>query len=232
MDMSKISQNTDVEVGGKMNVSGQKCSHHMLPEAHVLRHNLLGELHLLSLLPMLDLYDSSPYSIESQAIRLKAACALSTARIKSLVWGEDALAFTHFVPTNLTALYLVVADQNVHLASTKVTNSLPYEVFAGMHERYVEYIGMYPDQPRIFPYSVYLQPTTPLDECNVDDPEMIFVHPQSQFHLDVHDDSRSISLPLFPDNIRFPTRTAFLDSMIATILDPPPAGYLANLAGR
>ena len=180
---------------------------------------------------MLHLYDSSPYSIESQAIRLKAAFALSTARIKSLVWGEDALAFIHFVPTNLTALHLVVADQDVHLASTKVTNSLPYEVFTGIHERYVEYIGMYPDQPRIFPYSVYLQPTTPLNERDVDDPEMIFVHPQSQFHLNVHDDSGSLSLLPFPDNIRFPTRTAFLDSMIATILDPP-SGRVSSKLGR
>ena len=52
-------------------------------------------------------------------------------------------------------------------------------------------------------------------------PDMIFIHPQSQFYLDINDDSRSLSLPPFPDNIRFPTRTAFLDSMIATILDPP-----------
>ena len=50
---------------------------------------------------------------------------------------------------------------------------------------------------------------------------MIFVHPQSQFCLDLQDNSRSLSLPFFPDNIRFPTRTACLDSMIATILDPP-----------
>jgi len=37
-----------------MNVSGQKCSHHMLPEAHMLHHNLLGELHFLKmgLLPL------------------------------------------------------------------------------------------------------------------------------------------------------------------------------------
>ena len=36
----------DVEVG-KVN-SQQKCSHHMLLENHVLHHNLLGELHLLT----------------------------------------------------------------------------------------------------------------------------------------------------------------------------------------
>ena len=50
---------------------------------------------------------------------------------------------------------------------------------------------------------------------------MIFVHPQSQFHLDIQDDSRSLLLPPFPDDIRFPTRTAFLDWLISTILDPP-----------
>jgi hypothetical protein len=130
---------------------------------------------------MLHLYDSSTYSIDSQTIRLKAASALSAAHIKSLVCGEDALAFVYFVPTNLSALHLVVADQDVHAASTKVTDSLPYEFFTGIHKDYNEFIGFYPDQPRIFPNSVYLQLTTPLNECDEDDPDMIFIHPQSQF---------------------------------------------------
>ena len=34
-----------VDVG--VNMSQQKCSHHMLLENHELHHNLLGELHLL-----------------------------------------------------------------------------------------------------------------------------------------------------------------------------------------
>ena len=170
---------------------------------------------------MLHFYDSSTYSIESQIIRLKAATAVSAARIKSLVWGDDALAFVYFVPTDLSALHLVVADQDVHVASNKVTDSLPYEAFTGIDINYNEFIAIYPDQPRIFFQSVYLQLTTPPNERDIDDPDMIFIHPQSQFYLDINDDSRSLSLPPFPDNIRFPTRTAFLDSMIATILDPP-----------
>jgi hypothetical protein len=70
---------------------------------------------------------------------------------------------------------------------------------------------------------VYLQVSTPLNERDVDDSDMIFIHPQSQFYLDIQDDSRSLSLAPFPDNrdIRFPTRTAFLDAMIAMMLDPP-----------
>ncbi|KAF8056561.1 hypothetical protein FPV67DRAFT_1593412 [Lyophyllum atratum] len=171
---------------------------------------------------MLHLYDSSPYSQESQEIRLKAASALSRANMKSLVWGEDALAFIHFVPAGLCDLQLVVADHELGLASAKIIESLPYEVFTGtLNMNYVEHMYLDPDQPRKYANSVHLQLTTPSAERAIDDPEMILIHPQSQFHLDIHDDSRSLSLPPFPENIRFPTRTAFLDSIIATYLDPP-----------
>ncbi|GLB42999.1 hypothetical protein LshimejAT787_1204480 [Lyophyllum shimeji] len=163
-----------------------------------------------------------PYSQKSQEIRLKAACALSRAHIKSFVWGEDALAFIHFVPVNLHALHLVVADHDLGLGANKIIESLPYELFTGILGRdYVESILSDPNQPRTFPNSVHLQLTTRAAERSVDDPEMIVFHPQSQFFLDIHDDSRSLSLPPFPENIRFPTRTAFLDSIIATYLDPP-----------
>ncbi|KAF8055964.1 hypothetical protein FPV67DRAFT_1679011 [Lyophyllum atratum] len=171
---------------------------------------------------MLHLSDSSPYCQESQEIRLKAACALSRANIKSLVWGEDALAFIHFVPAHLHDLQLVVADHELGLASAKIIECLPYEVFTGTLDRnYLEVLYFDPDQPSMYANSVHLKLTTPAAERAIDDPEMIFIHPQSQYHLDIHDDSRSVSLPPFPENIRFPTRTAFLDSTIATYLDPP-----------
>ena len=183
---------------------------------------------------MLHFYDSSPYSnnsIESQIIRLKAAAALSSAHIKSSVCGDDALslAFVYFVPTNLSALHLVVADQDVHVASTKVTDSLPYEALPELIN-YNEFIAIYPDQPRIFPDSVYLQLTTPPNGRDVDDPDMIFIHPQSQFYLDINDDSRSLSHPPFPDNIRFPKRTAFRLDDCDDIRPPSQARYLANSA--
>jgi len=76
--------------------------------------------------------------------------------LQSLVWGEDALAFVYFVPANLAAFHLVIADQDVHVASTKLTDSLS-EVFTGIVKNYVEFIGIYPDQPRIIPNSVYLR---------------------------------------------------------------------------
>ena len=179
---------------------------------------------------MLHLYDSCPYSLQAQQIRLKSACVLSKARIKSLVWGDDALAFIHFVPANLNTLHLVVADKDVCLASTEIIKSLPYEVFTGIDKNYVEYIWFDPDQSKAFPNSTHLQLTTPINERSVDDPDIIFIHPQSQFYLDIDNISRSLSLPPFPDNIQFPTRTAFLDS-ITTILDPPSGRVNTKLRG-
>ena len=88
----------------------------------------------------------SSYSVKSQTIRLKAAGTVSAAYIKSLVWGEDALAFVDFVSAGLNVHHLVVADQDVHVASTKVTISLPYEAFAGILKNNIEFIGIYPDQ--------------------------------------------------------------------------------------
>ena len=79
---------------------------------------------------------------------------------------------------------------------------------------------------------MYLQlalATTP-NKRDVGDPDMIFIHSRSKFYLDIQDGSYSLSLPPFPDNIRFPTRTASLDAMITAMLDPLPAEYLENLA--
>ncbi|KAF8811538.1 hypothetical protein BYT27DRAFT_6443463 [Phlegmacium glaucopus] len=170
---------------------------------------------------MLEFYDSSPWSPYIQQTRLKPACALSKAYIKCLVWGTDALAYIHFIPTGLFALQLVVADQEIQQASTEIMESLPYKICTSIPDPYIEPIFFNPNRPTQFPHSVHLEPTSPHDKRDIDDPDMVIIHPQSQLYLDVHDKSRSVSLPPFPDTIRFPTRTAFIDSMIETYLDPP-----------
>lgn len=111
--------------------------------------------------------------------------------------GTDAFAYINFIPTGLFVLHLVVADQDVQQASTEIMESLPYKLCTS-----------------ILHYSVHLELTSPHDKRNIDDPEMIIIHPQLQLYLDVHDKSRSVSLPPFPDTIRFPSRTAFIDSML------------------
>jgi hypothetical protein len=97
---------------------------------------------------MLHLYDSCPYSPTSQATRLKPARALSDAGITCVVWGEDALAFKFFVPTELFALHLIVADNDLQSAATTVQNSLPYQKFTGIDKHYCESIWLDPSQPK------------------------------------------------------------------------------------
>ncbi|KAL6305553.1 hypothetical protein BKA93DRAFT_914178 [Sparassis latifolia] len=82
-------------------------------------------------------------------------------------------------------------------------------------------------EPSCFPWSAFLQHTSPQERAE-DDPAKIFVHPQSYFSFDIRDPSLSVSLvpplPAHNASIRFPILAAFLDSMIATQLEPP-IGY-------
>ncbi|THH07071.1 hypothetical protein EW146_g9431 [Bondarzewia mesenterica] len=95
----------------------------------------------------------------------------------------------------------------------------------GPHPYWLEHKIFDRGQPNCYPDSVALELTTPQSARHEDDPTDIFIHPSSYFSFDVCDHTLSVSLvpPLSPANsdLRFPTRTAFLDSMIATILDPP-----------
>ncbi|EDR07824.1 uncharacterized protein LACBIDRAFT_327553 [Laccaria bicolor S238N-H82] len=161
---------------------------------------------------MLELYDSSPWSQVVQENRLKYARTLSNADIECLVWAElDALAFAHFVPTCLGPLQLLVADQDLHAASTQITKSSDCRLFFGFNPRHVESILLDLSQPKTFPHSVCLETTIAACNRTPDDPDFIFIHPQSQFYFNIQDKSRSLSLVPFPDNIRFPKAIFLLE---------------------
>ncbi|KAI0311769.1 hypothetical protein OF83DRAFT_1220432 [Amylostereum chailletii] len=78
-----------------------------------------------------------------------------------------------------------------------------------------------PRTPSCYPESIWLELTTPPSERHDDDPINIFIHPSSYWSIDVRD--ASLDPSLYPANvdIRFPTRTAFIDSLITAMLDPP-----------
>lgn len=170
------------------------------------------------------LYDSSTDSLETQDIRLKPARVVTKAQIPCLVWAEDALSFVHCVPTCLFALQLLVPDENVELAASAITTGLPYRRLNRPDERWLEYRMLDKSLPSCFPRSIALELVTPPQERSEDDPPEVFIHPQSYFHFDVRDQMQSISLvPPLPErnsDIRFPTLSAFFDTLIATILEP------------
>lgn len=167
--------------------------------------------------------DSSTDSVETQDIRLKPARAiiLMDAHIPCLVWAEDALSFVHFVPTCLFALQLLVPDEHVHAASSAIASKFPYTPMDGPNESWLEYVIVDSGQPSCFPSSVHLRLILRQHE---DDPETIHIHPQSFFSVDIRNHTLSTNLALLTllnSQIRFLTRTAFLNSLIGTLLDPP-----------
>lgn len=168
-------------------------------------------------------YDSSTDSVETQGVRLKPARAISDAYIPCVVWAEDALSFAHFVPTSLFALQLLVPDEHIQAACSEIASHLPYNKVEAPNQSWLEHKFIDPNQPTCFPDSAHLTLTSRQHE---DDPETIYIHPQSFFSMDVrnHGLSTTLAPPLTDSRIRFPTRTAFLDSLIDTLLDPP-IGY-------
>jgi hypothetical protein len=76
--------------------------------------------------------------------------------------------------------------------------------------------GVTSRNPQMFPKSAYLQATA--SGSQQDQPTIIFIHPQEQFHLDIGEDSLSISIDHFPHELRFPTYTTFLNCTIAALL--------------
>jgi hypothetical protein len=167
-------------------------------------------------------YDSSSDSVETQDVRLKPARTISDAHIPCLVWAEDALSFAHSVPTCLFALQLLVPDEHIHEACSAVATMLAYIKIEEPNQAWLEHRFINPSQPTCFPKSVHLRLTKRQHE---DDPEAIYIHPQSFFSMDVRNHNLSMNLvpplPSTNSQIRFPTRTAFLDSLIDTLLDPP-----------
>ncbi|KAG6828971.1 hypothetical protein H0H92_006153 [Tricholoma furcatifolium] len=179
---------------------------------------------------MFQFCDECPSSLKEQETRLRAARALSQANVSCVVWGEDALAFVHWVPTYVFFLHLVVADHDVPHASRKVIEALPYQVFTGCHEHLVEPWIYDLSEPRLYPNAATLQCTKPIrDEF---EPEIIVIHRESDWCFNVADRTLSVPLSPFPENIRFPTRTAFLDSIIECLLDPPSGQILRRAVSQ
>ncbi|KAF5376859.1 hypothetical protein D9615_007282 [Tricholomella constricta] len=173
---------------------------------------------------MLHFYDQSTDSIETQCLRLAPALAITRANIPCLVWAEDALSFVYFVPTSLFALQLLVPDEDLEKAALTITSSLPYERIYGAAPGWLEMRMVDPAQPSCFPNSIYLRTTKLPHLRHEDDPEEIYLHPQSFFSVDIRQHDRSVSLSTLPKeyaDIRFPTRAAFLDALFDTLLDPP-----------
>jgi len=184
--------------------------------------------------------------MDAQHKRLALVRAIAEAGIPHVVWGEDALAFAHCVPTMLFALQILVPDRLVTTATSVITSrqtEFELEVAETPSPRWLEYslaqarAGNY---VHALPDSAYL--FHPLHDnitesmAASDRVWSMEIHPQSAFQFDVEDLSCSrVLVPGLPPSnasVRFPTRGAFLDSLVASFIDNPMPYYHVKLHMR
>jgi hypothetical protein len=172
-------------------------------------------------------YDESPHPPSIQHIRLRPARALANAGIPCTVWGEDALIYAFFVNTSSSYFHVLVPDDCVDTAATALIDRLPYRRMDKSPLLWTESPIWDCSRPLCFPNSAWLELTSAQPEFEVEAP-IIAVHPESAFTFAVRDTSRTAPLASPPSaedaGIRFPSLVAMVDSIIATIVDPP-LGY-------
>ncbi|KAJ3505891.1 hypothetical protein NMY22_g17425 [Coprinellus aureogranulatus] len=178
-------------------------------------------------------HDLIRYLPETQRARHQSAVLLSEHSVPSIVWDADAIAFAHEASVTLWYdVQLLVPDPLVQHASKIIQDGLPYILNPEPLPRYRE-IDVFHDEDRLtcFPYSNRLSLTKSSAEETWSEwnPRDILIHPASFFQFDIADTTRSLCLEWFPENVRFPTKAALLDSIAATILDPPLGYYHETL---
>ncbi|KAJ7160068.1 hypothetical protein C8R46DRAFT_1001245 [Mycena filopes] len=180
----------------------------------------------------LHFYDESPSWPSEQRGRLGPPLAIFRAGIPCVVWAEDALSIVHRVPTGLFDLQLLVPDDKVPESVNALCGSLPYRVIAGgddedSHWRDTRLYN--PDRPHAFKLgpadTVILSHAEPGAADEEEAPRRILLHRASTSHFDMNDASRTMLNPDPPDPdfapLRFPTVSAFLDSTVDTLYEPP-----------
>ncbi|KAJ7741305.1 hypothetical protein B0H16DRAFT_1676270 [Mycena metata] len=180
----------------------------------------------------LHFYDDSPSGPFEQRGRLGPPLAITQAGIPCVVWAEDALSIVHRVPTGLFDLQLLVPDDKVPESVGALCASLPYHMIADednetSHWRDMRQFNL--DRPHAFKLgstdTVVLSHVESSVARTEEVPERILVHRASTFHFDMNDTSRTMLNPDPPDpafaHLRFPTVSAFLDSMMDTLFEPP-----------
>ncbi|KAL4258735.1 hypothetical protein AB1N83_009774 [Pleurotus pulmonarius] len=177
-------------------------------------------------------YDKTPSPPGEQLARLKAGSVLVRAEIPFVVWGEDALSIVHRVPTALFDHHLLVQDDRVEDAVEIICNEIQYSSTGpSSDDRWRDHAINNPARPFAFggTPTTLLQHNDPKLTCKTLEPERILVHAASTFKFPLDDLSRSCLNPTPPSpesaRIRFPTVSAFYDTLIDTLFEPP-LGYV------
>lgn len=162
-------------------------------------------------------------SHDFQIQQLTPARALAASGIDLIVWGRDALEFAHCIAPEELHCHLLVADESL-LTSARVLGLLGYSPTAADPER-LAFANCSPDQPDAYQDSIRLRHCSLVKGCMDWMPSVMLLTPMSYYHVDsswCKDRSKTHSLahPAGNRMLRFPTWSAYLDSLIATYLEP------------
>lgn len=173
-----------------------------------------------------DTYPSSD-ELESQMLnppsfqvhRLAPARVLHASGIHCIIWGCDALEFAHRIPGGNTDCHLLIVDEHLVRAAELIISELGY-VSTEPDPYFYEFASSNPAQPHAYPDSIRLGRYSTKDT-----PKYVLLTPMSYFYVDetwCSDSSRTTCLPQPEENsmLLYPTLPAYLDSLIATYLEP------------
>jgi hypothetical protein len=167
-------------------------------------------------------------TVETQHKRLITLRQLIAHKIPCILWGEDALAFGHCVPTMLFDQQILVPDELLDAAAA-VLEEGEYKRTSDLNRSYIAKGGWHKGE-YAFPKSIRLRHTDVPD--NFDSPltlwplpRHILLLPQSYFALDTRSESRFQSLvpPLDASNagILVPKYNTFLEGLVHALMYPP-----------
>jgi hypothetical protein len=167
-------------------------------------------------------------SVETQHKRLITLRQLIAHKIPCILWGEDALAFGHCVPTMLFDQQILVPDELLDAAAA-VLEEGEYKRTSDLNRSYIAKGGGRKGE-YAFPKSIRLRHTDVPDNFNSPLtlwplPRHILLLPQSYFALDTRSESRFQSLvpPLDASNagILVPKYNTFLEGLVHAFMYPP-----------
>nr|GAT55617.1 predicted protein [Mycena chlorophos] len=193
----------------------------------------------------LHFYTTSPSSPKQQKARLGPSLALLRRQIPFVVFGEEALSIVHRVPTGFFDLHLLVPDAKLAEAASAICSDCSYYLSTTDDDRSWREMRMLSSKKEhafnLNEDSLLLIHNSPKEfqEAHaallVRHSNGIFMHKQSVFHFDLND---KLSVMLNPEppapefaEVRFPRLNSFVDSAVATQLDPPLGRHNTSLFG-
>lgn len=157
-----------------------------------------------------------------QIRRMTPARILSAAEIVCIVWGPDALQFAHCIAPETIPCHLLVEDRSL-LESARVLGLHGYSTEPDPEPSTFSNFSL--AEQGAYPDSIYLYHRSPMEGWIDPTPHLLLLTPMSSYQVESSwcmDSSKTLSLadPEANRQIRFPTWSGYLNSLIATYLEP------------